>query len=139
MIAPAQAVGYPDLVFWQYGPGVCRFQTCSPEIARKLSQRSGARLVAWSVSGGYLRIFQEKIEPWRARCLVGRYLTPTNGAITLPARPLSRRESKRVSTQPDDGNEPAAEALLGRKKSPTGQAVGENRPQDTAKSHPQDK
>jgi hypothetical protein len=64
------------LVWWQYGRGVCRFQTSSPEIARKLSQRSGARLIAWSVQGEYLRIFEEQIEPWRARHLVSRYLTP---------------------------------------------------------------
>ena len=94
MIAPARAVGDPDLVFWQYGPGVCRFQTSSPEIARKLSQREGASLVAYSVQGGYLRIFQEEIEPWRARRLVERYLTPTNGAFLRSAAPLSRRNSK---------------------------------------------
>jgi hypothetical protein len=29
----------------------------------------------------YLRVFQEEIEPWRARRLVTRYLRPTNGVL----------------------------------------------------------
>jgi hypothetical protein len=86
----------PDLVCWQYAPGVCRFQTSSPEIARKLSQRSGARLVAWSVQGGYLRVFEEQIEPWRARRLVKRYLTPTNGAFPRRNSPPARRTLRRT-------------------------------------------
>jgi hypothetical protein len=72
----------PGLVFWRYAPGVCRFQTSRPDFARKLSQRSGARLVAWSVNGGYLRVFEETIEPWRAQRLVRRYVTATNGAFS---------------------------------------------------------
>ena len=88
-----------DLVFWPSAPGVCRFQTDSPQIARKLSQRSGARLVAWSVEGGYLRVFEERIEPWRARRLVTRFLRPTNGAFSRRISPLSRRKSRRVSTR----------------------------------------
>jgi hypothetical protein len=72
----------PALTFWRSAPGVCRFQTNSPELARKLSQRSKARLVAWSVVGGYLRIFQEPIEPWRAQRLVSRYSKATNGAFS---------------------------------------------------------
>ncbi len=86
-----------DLVWWQYAPGVCRFQTSTPEIARKLSQRDGAQLVTWSVQGGYLRIFQERIEPWRARSLVRRYLgqtrheTPTNRAF--PSRKIAAKAS----------------------------------------------
>jgi hypothetical protein len=83
------------LVWWQYGRGVCRFQTSSPEIARKLSQRSGARLIAWSVQGEYLRIFEEQIEPWRARHLVSRYLTPTNGAFCSLEPPPARRTLRR--------------------------------------------
>ena len=85
----------PDLVCWQYVPGICRFQTSSPEIARKLSQRSGARLVAWSVQDGYLRVFEEQIEPWRARRLVKRYLMPTNGAFPRRKSPPMRRTLRR--------------------------------------------
>ena len=84
-----------ELVWWRYGRGVCRFQTSSPEIARKLSQRRGARLVAWSVRGGYLRIFQEQIEPWRARRLLKRYLTPTKGAFCSLEPPPARRTLRR--------------------------------------------
>lgn len=82
-----------------YAPGVCRFQTSSPEIARKLSQRRGARLIAWSVHGGYLRIFEERIEPWRARQLVKRYITPTNGAFSSPISPPSRAKISGVSPE----------------------------------------
>jgi hypothetical protein len=66
--------GPPELCTWSVGPGTCRFQTDQPCIARKVSQRSGAQLVAYSVHGGYLRIFQEKISPRSARKLVTRYL-----------------------------------------------------------------
>ena len=75
------AFGPPELCTWSYGSGVCRFQTNNPDIARKLSQRAGARLVADSFGREYLRIFQEEIEPWRARQVVIRYLKPTNGAF----------------------------------------------------------
>jgi hypothetical protein len=70
----SDAFGPPELCTWPVGPGTCRFQTNQPSIARKLSQRSGAGLVAWSVNGGYLRIFQERISPRSARKLVTRYL-----------------------------------------------------------------
>lgn len=73
--------GPPELCTWPYGHGICRFQTTSPQIARKLSQRRRATLVAWSVMKQYLRVFEEEIEPWRARRLVTRYLRPTNGAL----------------------------------------------------------
>ena len=82
--------GQPELCCWCYVSGVCRFQTTHPEFARKLSQRSGARLVAWSVNKGYLRVFEEQIEPWRARELVTRYLTPTNRAFSNRISPLNR-------------------------------------------------
>lgn len=71
---PFRTFGVEELCTWRYCPGVCRFQTRSPRFARKLSQRSKARLVAWSVLGGYLRVFEEPMEPWRARRLVERYL-----------------------------------------------------------------
>jgi len=89
--------GTPELCTWTVEPSTCRFQTRRPDFARKLSQRSGARLVAWSVHGGYLRVFEERIEPWRARELVKRFLTPTNGAFLDLKRPQSRRQSRGVS------------------------------------------
>jgi hypothetical protein len=72
--------GTAELCTWSVGPGTCRFQTNQPSIARKLSQRSGASLVAYSVHGGYLRVFQEKISPRSARKLVTRYLK-ANGTV----------------------------------------------------------
>lgn len=88
-----ETFGTPELCTWPMGGGVCRFQTRRPDFARKLSQRSGARLVAWSVHNGYLRIFEERIEPWRARDLVTRFLTATNGALFDSKRSPARRKS----------------------------------------------
>jgi hypothetical protein len=85
-----QTFGTSQLCVWRDAPRVCRFQTRNPVFARKLSQRSKACLVAFSVSGGYLRVFEERIQPWRALALVRRYLAPANSAfcdaITAPAR-----------------------------------------------------
>src|SRR5262245_56290360 len=91
--------GTEELCTWSVGPGICRFQTRSAEVARKLSQRNGAKLVGWSVIGDYLRIFQERIEPWRARQFVTRTLTPTNGVFFGSKRPRSRRNSRGGSPQ----------------------------------------
>jgi hypothetical protein len=82
MSDPFKTFGPPELCTWRYAPGICRFQTTWPKFARKLSQRRGASLVAWSVNKGYLRIFQEAIAPWRARRLVTRYLKAANGAFS---------------------------------------------------------
>jgi hypothetical protein len=81
MSDPFKTCGPSELCTWCYGPGICRFQTTSFRIARKLSQRRGASLVAWSLTNQYLRVFEEEIEPWRARLLVTRYLKPTNGVL----------------------------------------------------------
>lgn len=64
------------------GPGVSRFQTRSPEFARKFRDRASAKLVGWSVLGDYLRIYDEEIEPWRARRLVTRFLKRPNGVFS---------------------------------------------------------
>ena len=93
--------GTPELCTWRVGPRTCRFQTTRPDLARKLSQRSGTRLVAWSVAGGYLRVFEETIKPWRARDLVRRFLTATNGAFFKLKRPPARRKSPVVSKEPE--------------------------------------
>jgi hypothetical protein len=91
------AYGTVELCTWPVGGGVCRFQTRNPTLAKKLSQRRGARLVAWSVHGGYLRVFEERIEPWRARDLVRRFLRATNGAFFDPKRPATRRKSPQAA------------------------------------------
>jgi hypothetical protein len=89
--------GSPELCTWCYGSGICRFQTTSPQIARKLSQRCGATLVAWSVTKQYLRVFEEEIEPWRARLLVTRYLKSTNRVLLGVVAPQKvRRGACRV-------------------------------------------
>ena len=93
---PFGTFGNEDLCTWRFGHGECRFQTRRPDFARKLSQRSGARLVGWSVSGGFLRIYQETIEPWRTRNVVKRYLKAANGAFSHLQASLARPKLKRV-------------------------------------------
>ena len=94
---PFKTFGPPELCTWRDAPGVCRFQTTSPRFARKLSQRSRARLVAWSVGKGYLRIFEEPMQPWRAQRLVTRYLTAANEAFSESvARPHPSITATRV-------------------------------------------
>ena len=96
--------GTSQLCVWRHAPRACRFQTRNPVFARKLSQRSKACLVAYSVSGGYLRVFQEPIKPWRARNLVERYLAPTNGAFFPGAPPQHAPEAgRRVKTAGESG------------------------------------
>jgi hypothetical protein len=88
--------GTPQLARGALGPALAAFKR-PVLILRKVSQRSRARLVAWSVNGGYLRVFEETIEPWRAQRLVRRYVTATNRAFFDLKRPLSRRKRRRVS------------------------------------------
>ena len=71
---PFATFGNEHLCVWRVAASICWFQTRRPHLARKLSQRSRAGLVAYSVHGGYLRVFQEKISPRSARKLVSRYL-----------------------------------------------------------------
>jgi hypothetical protein len=80
--------GPAELCTWRFAPGISRFQTTDPQFGRKLEKRSKARLVGWSVTNGYLRIFQEEIEPWRARLLVKRYLATANEAFSTRAASL---------------------------------------------------
>jgi len=95
--------GNAELCTWRYAPGVCRFQTTRPDLARKLSQRTRARLVMWSVQGRYLRVFEETIEPWRAQRLVTRYTTPTNEAFSSRFEPPARRNpAETITTAEDD-------------------------------------
>jgi len=89
---PFATFGLAELCTWRFAPGISRFQTTDPQFGRKLAKRSKARLVGWSVTKGYLRIFEEEIERWRARQLVMRYLNATNGAF--PARVVSLTTSK---------------------------------------------
>jgi hypothetical protein len=93
-----QTYGPPEFRTWRYAAGVCRFQTTNPSFARKLARRRNARLVAWSVTNGYLRIFEERIAPWRARDLVTRYLKSANGTFSEPpAVPSPAKSTNKVA------------------------------------------
>ncbi len=96
---PFGTFGNEELCTWRVGPGLCRFQTRRPDFGGKLSDRSGTRLVAWSVSGGYLRVFEERINAWRARNLVRRYVKAANGAFSRVLASPARRKRALVSVQ----------------------------------------
>jgi hypothetical protein len=93
-----ETYGPPEICTWAVGRSVFRFQTNSPEIARKLAKRSKARLVAWGVNC-FLRIYQEPMSRRQAISLVKRYLTPPNSGFFDLKRPPARRKSPRVSSQ----------------------------------------
>jgi len=90
--------GTEELCTWPVGSGVSRFQTRSPEFARRFRDRGGAKLVGWSVDGDYVRIYQEKIEPWRARNLVVRYLQPNGAFSARISSPLLPKTTTSVTT-----------------------------------------
>lgn len=87
---------------WSAGDRVCRFQTRSPEIAEKFRHWSNARLVAYSVDGGYLRIFEERIWPCDAKRLVIRFVSVPNGKFSDREPPLSRRNRRERSRGPEN-------------------------------------
>jgi len=97
-----ETYGPPELCAWRVAPGVFWFQTRRPDIAEKFRHRRNARLVACSVGGAYLRIFEESMEPKRARSLVRRFLTVPNKPFFGRKRPLSRRNRGATSRQPEN-------------------------------------
>lgn len=91
MTALNSVIGTPGLCAWQVAPGVTWVQTRSPQFARKLSQRSDARLVVHGVAGGYLRTFEFHHGPAWARRLMARYIRngmATNARKNSPACPV---------------------------------------------------
>jgi hypothetical protein len=100
--AKVDTFGTIDLCAWSVAPGVFRFQTRWPDIAEKFRHRGSARLVASSVGGGYLRIFEEPMEPKRARDLVRRFLAVPNKPFFGRKGALSRRNRHEGSRQPKD-------------------------------------
>jgi hypothetical protein len=85
--------GTSELCTWRVGPNCCRFQTRLPAFARKLAKRSNSQLVAWSVNAGFLRLFQERMSPRRARNLVERYLKAANSAFSDQEQAASAPET----------------------------------------------
>jgi len=98
-----ETYGTPALCLWSVGPGVFRFQTNSPQIARKLAKRSKAQLVAWGVNC-FLRIYQEPMSRRQAIRLVDRYLVTANGGFFELKRPLLRRNLQGGSLQREVAN-----------------------------------
>ena len=85
--------GLPELCAWKVAPGLFRFQTDSPDVARKLSKGSKARLVGWGVNA-FLRIYQEPMSRRQAISLVDRYLMSANSAFFDLKRSPSRQKSR---------------------------------------------
>ena len=77
-------VGDRDLCAWQPVRGVVWVQTRNPNHARRMAKRSDAKLVAWGVAGGYLKIFEFRQSlAWAIR-LLNRYTaaeTTVNAAL----------------------------------------------------------
>jgi hypothetical protein len=67
------AIGDRDLCVWQPVRGICWVQTRNPKHARRLAKRSDGRLVAYGVTGGFLKTFEfQKPLAWAVR-LLNRY------------------------------------------------------------------
>lgn len=93
-----ETYGPPELSAWQVAPGMFRFQTDSPDFARKLAKRSKARLVAWGINS-FLRIYQEPMSRRQAIKLVDRYLVSAKSAFFDLKRPPAHRKRWGVSSQ----------------------------------------
>jgi hypothetical protein len=90
------------LCAWRTGPNSVRIQTKLPDHARRLSQRQDGRLVAFSVQGEYLRIFQFDHPIGWARRLIERYIrsgTPTNERFSDSVCPRSDSDDAGDSRQ----------------------------------------
>src|ERR1700744_3377573 len=91
-------IGNRELCAWKVAPGVMWVQTRSPRFARKLSQRSDSRLVAFSISGCYLQTFEFQQDMAWAKRLIARYQsengTPTNTEKITPTGSPLRRKAK---------------------------------------------
>lgn len=89
-------IGTARLCAWQPAPGVVWVQTRSPEHARRLAQRSDGRRVAFSVAGGFLRIFEFRHSLTWGRNLIARYTlaetTANERKNKLGAPPRARTE-----------------------------------------------
>ena len=92
-------IGSRDLAGWQVAPGLVWLQTRDARIARKLSQRSDARLVVRGVAGGYLRTYELPRTLSFIRRLIARYLVdcelPTNERFSDSDSSLSSRAAKK--------------------------------------------
>ncbi len=91
---PWRTFGIEDLCTWHdpAEPGICVIQARRPDFARKLAKRSDTDLFRKGRAGDYLRIFRAKMEPWKARQLVNRYLKAANegfSELAAPAKPYT--------------------------------------------------
>lgn len=71
---PAIAAQCHPPVVWQVDKGDIHVQVHRPEHARQLSRMKGVRLVAWSVSGPYLRIFGADKPPRWGRNVIAKLM-----------------------------------------------------------------
>ena len=92
---PFAVVGTRELCAWTVARGVCWIQTRNPKFADLLKRRQNCRRVAWSVAGGYLRIFEEaKPLRWAER-LIRRYTATTTGSGSGFSPPISPADASR--------------------------------------------
>jgi len=87
-------VGDRDLCAWQPVRGVIWVQTRNPNHARRLAKRSDGRLVAYGVTGGYLKTFEfRRSLAWAVR-LMNRYISAevtANAALGRAIYPETNR------------------------------------------------
>jgi hypothetical protein len=91
-------IGDRDLSAWQIETGVTWVQSRSPIFARKLSQRTDARLVMRGVAGGFLRTFEFRHSLAWAQELITRYTRNEQATGTgdfSPGRPINDFEAAR--------------------------------------------
>lgn len=73
-------IGNDDLSAWRVEDGVCWIQSRQPVFTNLLRKRSDCRLVAWSVTGAYLRTFEIKHPLRFVRQLLRRYIADLTAA-----------------------------------------------------------
>lgn len=104
LVAPHVPVNLRPPVFWMVAEGDIRIQVHCPEQARRLSRMDDVRLVAWSVAGGYLRIFAANRPPRWGRNLIAK-LTVAYCSFGEPAARQSDDSGADRSEQREDRRE----------------------------------
>ncbi len=89
-------MGDASLCAWSPYDGEIWVQTRDPKHAERMYQRDDAKLISWSVRGGYLRIFkfEGKTIAWAKR-LISRYQATSTcaGTVKIAQNPVTVKET----------------------------------------------
>jgi hypothetical protein len=83
---------------WLIKPGISWIQTREPGFARKLSRRRDTRLVAVSVGGGFMRIYEMRRSPSLVQRLIKRFVVTNARFSSTEASPRSQKPARTVAT-----------------------------------------